>query len=387
MTGFKTFSQHLGPDLRGLSLLPQNLDCLIVTASAKMSSPELIMALNQSFPQAQKHIATSCQGHFNQDELCLGITGGVFGIKDPLGAYGSASGSLNDGEDLTQLVSLLLETASLRADRSGELPSLIWMSATPGVEEGIIEAIELFFQTKVPVCGGSAADEGIDGEWWVADQYQGHTSGLTLTVMYPSVSVFTRLSSGYFQTEHKGVVTRCEKRVLQTIDDQPAAEVYQNWCRTDLDQRRPRKILNESTFAPLATLRGALGPVSYFQVIHPREIFADQSMSIFADVEVGQTLYLLKGDEESVVGRARRVVKRALVNAECKGEEVKGALIIFCAGCFLAVGHRLDEIRQSVTQELPDTPLLCQFTFGEQGVFPQGECVHGNLMISVTIFV
>ena len=39
---------------------------------------------------------------------------------------------------------------------------------------------------------------------------------------------------------------------------------------------------------------------------------------------------------------------------------------------------------QSIIGE--DTPFLSSFTFGELGVFPNGENCHGNLMISVLIF-
>ena len=370
------------------STLPQNVDCLIVTAPANYDSKDLLHSLNRDFPNAQKHIATTCRGYLNQNQVHIDRTVGIYGFKDSWGSYGTAAGPLSDEKAVIDTVNLLLETASLRADRSGELPSLVWMSSTPGYEELIIEAIQSFYQTKVLICGGSAADEAIEGKWWVSDQYQSYSCGLVLTVLYPSSKIFTRLSSGYFLTECSGIITKCSRRSIMEIDHQPAADIYNQWNHQQFDRfLNGGTILAESTYMPLATEKGHLGSLSYFQVIHPKDITEDRSMSTFADVKLDQRIYLLKGDEESVVGRAKRVIKGAMLDSEHPLEKIKGALMIFCAGCFLAIEDRAEEIRRGVTNEIPNIPLLCQFTFGEQGVFPQGECVHGNLMISVVLFV
>ena len=132
---------------------------------------------------------------------------------------------------------------------------------------------------------------------------------------------------------------------------------------------------------------GTVGSISYFQVIHPKEIESNQSISTFANVCVGEQPCLLSGDEESLIGRASRVVRGVLTDSDYPIPQVKGALIIFCAGGFLAIQHRIDDVWQHIQLELPSVPLLGQFTFGEQGMFPQGECIHGNLMISVVLFV
>ena len=370
--------------------IPSDSQCLIVAASPTMNAKTLTNKLNRHFPNTQKHIATTSQGYFDQKHNYCDSdqTIGLFAICDSTGDYGSAAGPLSQIDQIEEEVHLILNAASLRAGRSGELPSLVWVSPTPGYEEKVIEAIQSYYQTNVPICGGSAADQMIEGKWWIADQYHSYTNGLALTVMYTQANVYTRLSSGYFLTQHQGVVTSCTHRRLYQIDHRPAATVYKEWIHGRLSTKSlPKKVLKESTYSPLAVLQGFLGKASYFQVIHPKEIFEDQSISTFADVSLGQKVYLLKGDEESVITRASRLARGALNDTDLSLVHVKGALIIFCAGCFMAVGHRAQEIRQSIAEELPDVPLLCQFTFGEQGVFPQGECLHGNLMISVTLFV
>ena len=189
-------------------------------------------------------------------------------------------------------------------------------------------------------------------------------------------------------TDHQGTVTSCDQRTIKQINAQPAAEVYNQWTQNLLINKiHGGKILQESTYAPLAVKKGNVGSISYFQVIHPKEILADQSFSLFANIEEGEQVYLLQGDEESIVSRASRVVNGVIIDANCSADHIKGALVIFCAGCFLAVKHRIQEAWQQIQSEIPNVPLLGQFTFGEQGIFPQGECAHGNLMISVVLFV
>ena len=67
-------------------------------------------------------------------------------------------------------------------------------------------------------------------------------------------------------------------------------------------------------------------------------------------------------------------------------QTVQGALVIFCAGCFLAIKDRVQEVWEGLQAELPNIPMLGQFTFGEQGVFPDGEVAHGNLMITIVLW-
>lgn len=370
------------------ALFPTDLDLIIGSIPIGYDRQEVLQKLNARFPKAHKHLATSCRGSFNQRQVHLDQTITLFGISDPEGAYGSAAGEINEHCHIQSLVYLLLETASLRAGRSGELPHLVWMSASPGNEEQIISAIQSFYNTDVLICGGSAADDHIEGKWWIADQLQIHSSGVVLSVLYSTVNVFTRFSSGYFMTDQSGTITECETRKIKKIDHQPAALIYNQWNQNRLSHLlKGGKILEESTYSPLAVQQGAVGTISYFQVIHPKEIEPDQSITTFANVHLGEQLYLLSGDEESLVGRASRVVRGVLIDADCQLQHVKGALIIFCAGCFLAVQHRIDDVWKQIQLELPSIPLLGQFTFGEQGIFPQGECVHGNLMISVVLFV
>ena len=64
-----------------------------------------------------------------------------------------------------------------------------------------------------------------------------------------------------------------------------------------------------------------------------------------------------------------------------------GALVIFCAGCRLALGDSLCQFVDQFHTRLGDIPFITPFTFGEQGRLPHGELAHGNLMVSSVIFL
>jgi hypothetical protein len=307
--------------------------------------------------------------------------------EDPESSFGTAGASLNDPEQCAAITQQLLHIAELRASRAGELPSLVWMSATPGSEEKVIETIRSYFQSPVLICGGSPADDDITGQWWVGDQSQIYPQGIVISLIYTASKVTTRFSAGYQIADIQGLITSGADRLIRTIDHRPAAEVYNEWCRGSLDPYFPDgNILEASTFQPLAISCGAIGLSPYYRVLHPERIHKDGAISTFSNVKQGERIVLLSGDRDSLVGRARRVARGAILDTGGDMKGIRGALVIFCAGCFLAIKEHVDLVWEGLTLELPDVPMLGQFTFGEQGVFPDGEVAHGNLMVTVVLW-
>ena len=48
---------------------------------------------------------------------------------------------------------------------TGELPQLVLLHTSPGLEEVVLAGIDAEFGATVPVVGGSAADDGVAGQW------------------------------------------------------------------------------------------------------------------------------------------------------------------------------------------------------------------------------
>jgi hypothetical protein len=131
---------------------------------------------------------------------------------------------------------------------------------------------------------------------------------------------------------------------------------------------------------------GSAGGLPYYRLSHPETLKKDGSLTLFASVEEGEKIALMEGSIDSLVKRAGRVASAALSAGGMRAEDASGALLIYCAGCMLAVREQMSDVVVSVNEVLKGKPFLGMFTFGEQGCFIGGENRHGNLMMSVVVF-
>ena len=108
-------------------------------------------------------------------------------------------------------------------------------------------------------------------------------------------------------------------------------------------------------------------------------------LHLFADVTEGASIVLMKSGREELIRRATQVARTSLEMVP-EGTGVAGGLMVFCAGCMLALGDDIAPAAEEIRAAYGDLPFLGVFTFGEQGSFLNGERMHGNLMISSTLF-
>ena len=349
---------------------------------------EVINVVNARSANTRLHGGTSCLGVISErgfhSEQGSGL--GLMGFFDPGGAYGVAAAEIGDNplEAAKQAVMHALDDA----DRPGEVPAIIYMTAAPGFEELLIEGIAEIVGQDVPISGGSSADNSVSGEWHQIANHQHYKNAVVVSVMFPSNEVLFGFLSGYEPTDKKGIVTKAENRLLMEIDHKPAAEIYNSWSEHKFDDvmKEGGNILSQCTMYPLGRVVGEVGGVPYFRLSHPDNITADKYITLFSEVSEGDEVFLMQGTQDSLVSRAGRVASSALNTFATEQTDIAGALVVYCAGCMLTVQDRLDEVVAGLTAALPNTPILGTFTFGEQGCFVGGENRHGNLMISVMLF-
>src|SRR3546814_9853826 len=88
----------------------------------------------------------------------------------------------------------------------------------------------------------------------------------------------------------------------------------------------------------------------------------------------------MRGDRERLVQRVGRVASAAIGSLPGGTSQVAGGLVVYCAGCRLAVGDRVAEVAQTASESFAGQPFLGCFPLGEQGVLLD-RYVHANLMI------
>jgi len=115
-------------------------------------------------------------------------------------------------------------------------PQAIFMGATPGAEEGTLEAIETLFP-GVPVVGGTAADNELNGSWSVfcADESSG--TGVSLVGIGESVKFGASMTGPYTPTDKTCKATKTEGRRVFEIDGKPAADWAYDWLGEDVKEQ------------------------------------------------------------------------------------------------------------------------------------------------------
>lgn len=360
-------------------------DFVVLSYTEPHDAAELARAA-AALPQGVRvHGASSCRGAMTAEGLHVseGPVLAMLGISDPEGAFGVACEPLQD--EARQASARAARRAIADADRAGESPSLIWLSTAPGTEEQALLGIADVVGANVPVFGGSAADNAIQGGWSQLTRGSVQKNGIVVSALYPAGEVSYAFSSGYAPTAARGRVTRASARRILEIDGEPAALVYDRWTGGAIQAKLGGgDILAESTMQPLGRVAATLLGVEQYLLIHPSGVDADRGMTVFADVAPGDELVLMTGSKESLIGRVRGVVEAARLAAPPRFVAA-GALVIYCAGCMLAVQEQMDEVVRGLRQSLGATPFLGAFTFGEQGCVARGSNRHGNLGISVVL--
>lgn len=326
--------------------------------------------------------AASSKGVDQPDDRRLSI----LAIHDAAGSYGVASVQ-QDPQQIRQQAAAAVLTAIANAHRNAELPALIWCMQAPGFEEQIISGIQQVVGDQVPILGGSAADDDVSGHW---NQFDGHQLGhnlMVIAVLYPTAQISSYFSSGYSAANFNGTVTSVRGRRILEIDRQPAVQVYNHWLQqADLPPMQPGVVMSASTYHPIGRVLSARD-VPFSLLSLPTSVNQDGSVELLAELQQGDQISLMQGSKEQLVRRGAHVVRVAANNLRLRHDvEPAAGLIVYCAGCMLAVRDQIAEVQQSLSDSLPGVPYLVAFTYGEQGCFADGFNRHGNLMISAVLF-
>ncbi|MEM6465003.1 MAG: FIST N-terminal domain-containing protein [Pseudomonadota bacterium] len=331
--------------------------------------------------------ASSCKGVMTHLSALSDLA--LFCLYDEDGDYGVAMRPFKN--HAAGAARQATDEALMKAERPGEVPQLVWMSATPGSEEAVLAGIESILGDDVPIIGGSAADNSISGDWCLHDESGRSEQGVSVAVLFPSGQVSFAYKNGYAPAGPKGRVTRSLGREVLSIDGKPAAEVYHEWTQgavpIELEKGQDvLPILSQSTLWPLGRELHHMDGVPSYVLTHPSGVTKDGRLQCFANVYEGELIYQMKGSVDWIVARAGRVAGMARAADNLEKDDILGALMIYCGGCMLRVEERLSEVSEGVNEELGSAPFLGAFTFGEQGQILGSGNRHGNLMISCIIF-
>ena len=255
-------------------------------------------------------------------------------------------------------------------------PDFFFMSASPANEEEYLEGIQDVIG-NVPVFGGSAADNTVEGKWSILNDGEAFADGLTIAIFY------TKGTGAYHETNNVGVITKVrDERTLVEIDHEPALKKYAEWIGKTVESLMGNNLLTETICAPLG-VKDPIGKVT--AVRHPMFGNDDLSMNIGANLALNTAVIQLSNTPEGILKANEETINNL---NKLMVSEVNSYFLVHCGGrrLGLALSQIEDRIYPEVKKVIPDKEFLMVFTFGEYGTGDHSSNTVGGLSLSYTAF-
>ena len=125
------------------------------------------------------------------------------------------------------------------------------MVASPAEEEEYIKGIQDVIGT-VPVFGGSAADNTVEGKWSIYTNDNKFSDGVAVAFFYTDKEMKNVFTGAYHETTNSGIITEIKgKRTLVSIDGEPAVKKYAQWTGKKLKDLEGSNLLVQTITEPL----------------------------------------------------------------------------------------------------------------------------------------
>lgn len=259
-------------------------------------------------------------------------------------------------------------------------PSYFYMVASPAEEEYYLQGIQDVIG-RVPMFGGSAADDAVNGEWKIYCNGDSFTDGCAVAFFYTDKKIVTEYTGAYREAADRGIVTKvANNRTLMEIDGVPALQKYAEWTGKTVDTLQGMDLLSATITSPL----GIKDPIGNLTVIrHPMVGNADNSMNIGNQLEEGTAVIRMEASVDELIESTRTVLENTKESLNVKPAAY---FLIHCGGRKLGIGDNMEEVYTRVKSVAGDTPFMMIFTFGEYGYANHSANTCGGLMLSFTGF-
>ena len=259
-------------------------------------------------------------------------------------------------------------------------PDYFFMSASPANEEEYMKGIEDIIG-DVPVFGGSAADNTVEGKWSILNDGEAFADGCVIAIFYTNGEMKNLYTGAYHETENAGIITKVEgRRTLVEIDHEPALKKYAEWTRQNVNDIMGGNLLTATITAPLG-VKDPIGKVTAIR--HPMAGNDDYSMNIGADLVTNTAVIQMENTPEGILKANAETVAKV---SELMNTDINSYFLIHCGGrrLGLAIAGIEEKIYPEIKKAIPDKEFLMVFTFGEYGRGDHSSNTVGGLSLSFT---
>lgn len=260
------------------------------------------------------------------------------------------------------------------------VPNAIYMAASPTEEEFFLKGIHDEIG-RVPVFGGSCADNTISGNWSLFADNSITAEGVAVAFLYTTANFANVFTGAYRETADRGIITKISgNRCLVEIDGVPAVKQYAKWRKMKVKKLKGNLLLSETITSPLG-VKDRLGDL--IAIRHPMFANDDNSMNIGANLAEGTAVIRMEATVDELIASVEENITK--LNQKLKGKPVFYHLV-HCGGRRAGIADRIEEVYQGALKATNGVPFIMEFTFGEYGYEEDGHNTTGGLMLSFTAF-
>lgn len=266
-------------------------------------------------------------------------------------------------------------------------PAYFYMIASPKEEEEYLMGIQDVIG-RVPMFGGSAADDKVEGNWKIICNDKIFTDGVAVAFFYTDNEIITSFNGNYRETNNIGIITEVKNnRTLVSIDGISALRKYASWINKSPSSLIGTKLLEASASKPL----GVKDPLGNLTIIrHPMigndmgtKTTTDDTITLGNKVVPKTAIIQLEATTDELIDASintLRDLKRQLYTTPA------AYILIHSGNRKKVIGDRLEEVHKLLVKETKGVPFIMPFTFGEYGYDSHSANICGGLMLSFTVF-
>ena len=328
---------------------------------------------------------TSCEGIITPDGYITSENGfsGMLSLNDKNMTVGV--GIREAGKD-PRAVGRRVAIDAVENAKSTRAPAYFYMIASPKEEEEYLMGIQDVIG-RVPMFGGSAADDDIKNNWSIFCNEKVIEDGVAVAFFYTDCEILTSFTGAYNETNNVGLITKVkDNRTIVSIDGISALKKYAQWKGVNPENLHGESLLLKSVLKPL----GIKDPLGNLTVVrHP--VYADDNGT-------------KKLDDDTIVLGNNVVEKTAIIQLESSKQELIDAaakvladlkkklytnpaayILIYDGARKKYLGKDIEEVANQVIKEARGIPFIMPFNFGEYGYDEHSSNICGGLMLSFNI--
>ena len=265
-------------------------------------------------------------------------------------------------------------------------PAYFYMVASPKDEEEYLMGIQDVIG-RVPMFGGSAADDKINGNWKIICNDKEITDGVAVAFFYTDNEMENIFTGNYKETNNIGLITEVKNnRELVSIDGISSLKKYSHWINENPANLKGKNLLKRSVLQPLG-VKDSLGNLTVIR--HPMigndfgtKTINDDTITLGHKVVEGTAIIQCETDEKSLIESATSTIKelrRYVFNPPA------AYLLFHDAARKIQFEDKLDQIHKELLRETRGVPFIMPFTFGEYGFREHSANICGGLMLSYVV--